>query len=178
MTRINLVKVEDLADQHLFAEWREIKMIPAKVKKLWAACVNEARDTTPISASSSKIFQDRHISGIPEKYTLSTGHVRFFYDKMLFLSDRYKLLTEELHKREFKIAEHDARALFFDGMSFHTRTKEWKPSPQEIMINVERIEQRLNERPDWYKYYGEVKPPSFFTDRYKHDVTFNILAGI
>ena len=27
MTRVNLVPVEELADQHLFAEWREIKRL-------------------------------------------------------------------------------------------------------------------------------------------------------
>lgn len=177
MTRINLVHVEDLADQHLFAEWREIKMIPTKVKKLWTACVSAAHTTGANSVSSSRIFLDEHISNIPEKYTMSTGHVRFFYDKMLFLSDRYKLLTEELHKREFKIAEHDARALFFDGMSYHTRTREWSPCPAEVLINIDRISTRLKERPSWYKYYGEVKPPEFFIEQYNHRLLFDTLAN-
>lgn len=175
MTRINLVKVEDLADQHLFAEWREIKMIPAKVKKLWAASVNAAHSTG--TRVSTTIFQEKYMSTIPEKYTMSTGHVRFFYDKMLFLSDRYKLLTEELHKREFKIAEHDARALFFDGMSFHTRTREWTPTPSEVLINIDRISTRLKERPTWYKYYGEVKPPEFFIDQYNHRLLIDTITG-
>lgn len=174
MTRINLVHVEDLADQHLFAEWREIKMIPAKVKKLWAASISGAHSTG--TRVSTTIFEEKYMSTIPEKYTMSTGHVRFFYDKMLFLSDRYKLLTEELHKREFKIAEHDARALFFDGMSFHTRTREWSPSPSEVLISIDRISTRLKERPSWYKYYGEVKPPEFFIEQYNHRLLFDTLA--
>lgn len=33
MTRINLVPAEDLTDQHLFSEFREIKMIAASLNR-------------------------------------------------------------------------------------------------------------------------------------------------
>lgn len=33
MTRLNLVPVAELSDQHLFAEWREIKMVPRSLAR-------------------------------------------------------------------------------------------------------------------------------------------------
>jgi deoxyribonuclease (pyrimidine dimer) len=33
MTRVNLVNVEHLADQHLFAEFRELKMVPVALRR-------------------------------------------------------------------------------------------------------------------------------------------------
>ena len=42
MTRINLVPPEELMDQHLFAEFREIKMVPKSLRRSLRAA--EARD--------------------------------------------------------------------------------------------------------------------------------------
>lgn len=177
MTRINLVRPEDLADQHLFAEWREIKMIPARLKKLWARHIETLNAMTEKrTASGPSLFAEKYLSNIPKDYTLSTGHVTFFYDKMLFLSDRYKILTHELHERKYKIADHDARALFFDGMPYQTRTDGWSPRPSEVLINIERIAERLNQRPTWYRHYGEVKSPSFFIDQYNQRLLVDTIA--
>lgn len=159
MTRINLVHVQDLADQHLFAEWREIKMIPAKLKTL---------EKTKMGWQI--------MDGIPTRYTMSTGHVRFFYNKMLFLYDRYNLLTEELHKREFNIAEHNADEMFF-GVVPEMQDAFWKPDVAEITINVDRIALRLHERPAWYRHYGKIQPPEFFTTRYNQQLIVDTLTG-
>lgn len=153
MTRINLVPVEDLADQHLFAEWREIKMIPVKLRKL------HSTKPTHVIADS-----------IPAKYTMSTGHVRFFYNKMLFLYQRYIKLSDELRTRDYSIAEHDPTELFLAGIVPEMQDPMWEPSKEEIAISVERISTRLNEKPDWYRYYGDVKSPKFFTDLYKRQL--------
>ena len=159
MTRINLVHVKDLADQHLFAEWREIKMIPAKLKKLQETKLGW------------EIMRD-----VPSTYTLNTGHVRFFYDKMYFLYLRYNQLTEELHKRDFNIAHHDAKSIFIEGIVTEMQSPLWEPTIPEIAINVERIAQRLNERPDWYRYYGDVVPPMWFIDRYNQQLMVDKLT--
>jgi deoxyribonuclease (pyrimidine dimer) len=160
MTRINLVHVQDLADQHLFAEWREIKMIPAKFKKLQETWIG-----------------NELINDIPKTYTMSTGHVRFFYDKMYFLYQRYNLLTEELHKRDFNIAQHNAEEIFLSVNLLRQRIT-WEPTIPEIKINVERISLRLNERPNWYRYYGDIVPPIWFIDRYNQQMTVDKIAGI
>jgi deoxyribonuclease (pyrimidine dimer) len=159
MTRINLVHVEDLADQHLFAEWREIKMIPAKVRKNLASAVP--------------------MDELPARYTLSTGHVRFFYDKLGWLYLRFQNLTRELRKRNYNIPSNfniNAYGIFLHEMPDDMVSGVWTPSVEEIAINVERIVQRLNERPNWYRYYGEVCASDFFIDRYNQQFLFDVLT--
>lgn len=157
MTRVNLVYVEDLADQHLFAEWRELKMIPAKVRKNLANSVP--------------------LTNIPAKYTLSTGHVKFFYDKMDWLYLRHQSLTRELKKREFNISEFNAYEAFLHEMPDELITSVWAPTIDEVKINVERISERLHQRPEWYRYYGEVKDPDFFIAKYRSQLILDTILS-
>ena len=85
MTRINLIHPKELMDQHLLAEWREIKMIPASLRR---------------SLKTKSISEV--IKSIPKDYTLGSGHVKFFYNKHIYLCKRYTELTKELQKRNFK----------------------------------------------------------------------------
>jgi deoxyribonuclease (pyrimidine dimer) len=158
MTRINLVHVQDLADQHLFAEWRELKMVPAKVRKNLANAVP--------------------MDNLPKQYTLSTGHVRFFYDKLGWLYLRFQDLTKELRARDYNIPsdfEINAYGIFLHEMPDDLVNSRWIPSNEEIKINVKRIEERLNQRPDWYRYYGDVYSPDFFIDRYNQQLLVDVL---
>ena len=150
MTRVNLVSVEDLADQHLFAEGRELKMIPAKVRKLWL--------------SNTVNIISMRVNSVPE-YTMSTGHVTFFYDKIEWLYRRHLALTEELEKRKFNISNYDSYLGFHHGIPGEL-IGNWKPTIREIKINVGRISERLHQRPTWYRYYGEIKSPEFFIEKY------------
>ena len=151
MTRINLVKVEDLADQHLMSEWREIKMVPPALRR--------SLKTKPAAEL---------LKGIPETYTLNTGHVSFFYDKMKFLAQRYDELTTELQgNRGYNLQSHNPDEIFYDGIPDVFKTKDWTPTISEIKINVERIVLRINERPEWYRYYGKVMSPKYFEGLYE-----------
>jgi deoxyribonuclease (pyrimidine dimer) len=78
MTRINIVPLEELMDQHLIAEYREITMVPASI----------------VRTLSSKKGVD--YKKILKSFTLNEGHVYFFYDKGFYLSKRYKLLVIEI----------------------------------------------------------------------------------
>lgn len=81
MTRINVaVKPSELSDKHLLAEHREIKRIP-----------NHVRKHLP------------DISNLPDQFTLGKGHVRFFYDKMEYLFDRYMEIYRECLNRGFNV---------------------------------------------------------------------------
>ena len=80
MTRINIIPVEDLTDQHLMAEYREIFMIGSALQK---------------SLSSPNWDKKR----IPKELTLGTGHVMFFYDKGKYLDKRYQELRTEMKAR-------------------------------------------------------------------------------
>ena len=80
MTRINVVPVEQLCDQHLLAEHRELTRIPNNI------------------VNGKAIVKD-----IPPAYTLGTGHVKFFYDKLWWLNERYCDLQIECEHRGFNV---------------------------------------------------------------------------
>ena len=80
MTRINLVSPEELTDQHLMAEWREIKMVPAALRR-------------SLRTQSTQAV----LKKIPSAFTLNKGHVTFFYNKIDYLK-----ATEIMTKSEYK----------------------------------------------------------------------------
>jgi len=75
MTRINCIEVEDLADQHLLAEYREI----TRVAKL----------ARPLDDYG--------------QYCMGRGHVKFFYDKGAWLALRTEALYNECRARGFNV---------------------------------------------------------------------------
>lgn len=149
MTRINLVHVQDLADQHLFAEWREIKMVPAALRRSL-----KTRSVKDIMAD------------IPKKFTLNAGHVSFFFNKMNFLINRYTELTYELVDRNYDISDHNSTDIFFTDIPDEFKTAEWCANKDDIVVSAERIMLRIGEKPDWYKYYGKTTSPDYFKALY------------
>ena len=132
MTRINILPVEELTDQHLMAEYREIFMIGSALQK---------------SLSSHKWDKKR----IPKELTLGTGHVMFFYDKGKYLYNRYEQIKEELTKRNFKLD----KSRLFKVTQFPTEYyNDWEPTKEDQAIVWQRIEERIQEKPEWYRHYG------------------------
>jgi deoxyribonuclease (pyrimidine dimer) len=157
MTRVNLVSPADLADQHLFAEWRELKMIPAKVRK-------NLDNSVPMD-------------NLPDRYTMSTGHVRFFYNKMDWLYRRHKKLTAELVSRKFALSDYDPFLGFIYDIPRELRDSEWYPTKEDIQLNINRISERLHQRPTWYRYYGEIMAPEFFINRYNQQLLVDTIIA-
>ena len=83
MTRINVVPTAELTTKHLVAEYREITRLPKNLKQ---------------SLNRAKPFS---LNEIPLHYVLGTGHVKFFYNKMLFLQKRYEELVNEMLSRGY-----------------------------------------------------------------------------
>ena len=116
MTRINVgIPPAELVNQHLIAEHREIKRIPN--------CIAKGK---------------YNMDGIPDKFKLGTGHVKFFYNKLLYLKNRYISLYNECIKRGFNVQNYISA---------------WDNVPQELMndYTVEAndiiiIKQRIDER--------------------------------
>ena len=79
MTRINVVPVSELCDQHLRAELREITRIP-----------------NTIASGRAKIP-----AKIGTSYVLGKGHVTLFYNKLQWLRERHKQLISECRRRGF-----------------------------------------------------------------------------
>lgn len=116
MTRINLVPPQELCDQHLLAEHRELTRIPNAVAK-------------------GKFS----LKGQPIDYKLGEGHVRFFFNKLGFLKKRYDLLHAECKARGFNVQ-------YFWQNELPTDPNLWldyEPTEQALKANRERIAERM-----------------------------------
>ena len=153
MTRINVIDPKLLTDQHAAAEYRELPMVNASLKRT----INSKRGLD--------------VNKIPPRYTLNTGHVTFHYDKGLYLFNRYQSLIDELRNRGYNIQPSERSV---DWSVFHYRSglyEDWTPDQDAININVERIVERINAKPTWYRYYG--KPIDIkFVDKYTRGLRF------
>lgn len=121
MTRINLVPVTELSSKHLVAEYREITRIPGNIRK---------------SLEAKRGFK---FSDIPASYTLGTGHVKFFYNKVTFLKRRYNSLVEEMLKRGYNPSFTSTEA--FDGLPAWCYG-DYTPPLEALAINIQRIVER------------------------------------
>ena len=129
MTRINIVHPSELTDQHLIAEYREIFMVGSSLQR----------------SIKSKNWNPKDI---PIKFTLNTGHVKFFYDKGKYLFKRYDELRIEMK----------ARGMNPDDTRVFTREQwpdelcnDWTPSLEDYKLIRQRIEDRINMKPNWYR---------------------------
>ena len=132
MTRINLVPPSELADQHLVAEYREIFMVGSSLQR----------------SIVSKNWAQTKVT-LPKIFTLNTGHVKFFYDKGKYLSDRYDELREEMTKRGMNP---DPARVFKRWQWPDELYKSYTPDQDALDIIRERIEYRISEKPGWYRF--------------------------
>lgn len=123
MTRINLIPVSELTDQHLLSEHREIKRIP------------------------NIIASGRYsLEWIPDKYTMGKWHVKFFYKKLKFVHDRYILIYNECLKRWFNIE------CYIDSFIYFPWTyNDYTPTPEAIQISRDRINEKIAAKPWFYR---------------------------
>lgn len=107
MTRINCgIPVSELSKSHLLAEHREIKRIPNNISK-----------------------GKYNLNGIPDKFKLGEGHVKFFYNKLLYLKKRYEELYSECISRKCQVT------YFGDA---------WNNIPNELMNDYEPTNEDRN----------------------------------
>ncbi|HJL92464.1 MAG TPA: pyrimidine dimer DNA glycosylase/endonuclease V [Woeseiaceae bacterium] len=133
MTRINLVDPVELSNQHLIAEYREIFMVGSALQR----------------SIKSKNWENVK-SNLPSKFTLNTGHVKFFYNKGKYLHKRYKLLVKEMKRREMRP---DPDRKFRKSQFPRDFYKDWSPDPKDLEVIRRRILEKINQKPDWYKWY-------------------------
>lgn len=133
MTRINLVPPKSLTTKHLVAEYREIMRLPGY----------RARSIARGNFS---------ISEIPKKFTLGKGHVKFFYDKSLFLSKRFDELVEEMKARGIVVNFASMADMFISTDSRFN--KDYFPTEEDIKISENRIKERLNAMVQHHKDRG------------------------
>tara|TARA_R100000008_G_scaffold61656_1_gene38985 strand:+ start:225 stop:632 length:408 start_codon:yes stop_codon:yes gene_type:complete len=129
MTRINIVHPSELTDQHLIAEYREIFMVGSSLQR----------------SLKSKNWNPKDI---PIKFTLNTGHVKFFYDKGKYLFKRYDELRIEMKARGMNP---DDTRVFKREQWPDELWNDWTPSLEDYRLIRQRIEDRINMKPNWYR---------------------------
>lgn len=78
----------------------------------------------------------------PAKYTLGTGHVLFFFDKLSWIADRYTALCAEHRRRGGKVNE-ISREDLLDGISDWWQN-DYTPTEEALAINRQRINERVS----------------------------------
>ena len=117
MTRINIgIPPKQLTDKHVMAEHRELKRIPNVVAK-----------------------GRYNLKKVPAHFTLGTGHVSFFYDKLGYLKNRYIELYNECRSRGFNV---QCYLSSWDGVPKELMN-DYTPTERDIQIVSERIADRL-----------------------------------
>lgn len=119
MTRINVgVDPKDLHYKHLLAEHREIVRIPNAV----------------VSGKAKIDFDNR-----PMKFTLSTGHVRFFYTRLYYLKRRYEEIYAECVERGYNVT--------YFGNAWNNcplgTYRDYVPIKDDLNIILERLKIRM-----------------------------------
>jgi len=137
MTRINVIPAADLTDRHLIAEYRELPRVFELARK-W---VESGRP-----------------GEIPDSYRLGSGHVRFFYPRTGFLSRRQAELIAEGRARGFELSHVDPP----DPVP--GADDDWSPPPEAVALNLERLRERLQARPELYRLRGEPVGVDFYND--------------
>ena len=132
MTRINLINPNELSDQHLIAEYREIFMVGSALQRsLKSINWNETR------------------SKLPTKFTLNKGHVKFFYNKGEYLNKRYLKIVNEMKKRGMKP---DPQRKFKKEQWPNEFYNDWEPEENDLKIIRDRISDKLSQKPNWYRW--------------------------
>ncbi|RTK96651.1 MAG: deoxyribonuclease [Neisseriaceae bacterium] len=118
MTRINVgINPKELPNKLLLAEHREITRIPNTI------------------ASGKAI-----LGNYSNKFKLGEGHVKFFYDKVLYLFKRYSALYQECIHRGFEVT--DKSSAFDKEKISEELWQDYKEQEQDRKILIERIESK------------------------------------
>jgi deoxyribonuclease (pyrimidine dimer) len=133
MTRINVVDVTQLTDQHLMAEYRELPMVAGSLRR--------------------SLRSKRGLPAIPDQYVLGRNHVTFFYNKGKFLHDRYNALVAELISRGYKLDPN--READFDTFINNGLYNDWNITDADVSVNSSRLSEKLTSKLGWYKYYSQ-----------------------
>jgi deoxyribonuclease (pyrimidine dimer) len=135
MVRVNLLNPKKLSDQHLIAEYNEILMLVAYIRKYTS------------------------LDNIPKNYCLGKGHMRFFKNKLLYLKKRHELLKKEIKKRGFVAKKSISLSKFKKEL-----VKDWRASSDDRKIIKKRLIEKLSLKPEFYRYYSEYKSKKFFIE--------------
>lgn len=132
MTRLNLIDPVALTNKHLVAEYKELTQVIYPMQRAATKGTNNV--------------------DIPVAFTLNAGHVKFFYNKGLYLHKRLIALKDEMSAREIRV----------DIEGFQNRLRkiresfpkewynDWQPTAVDYKIIIYRIAKRIIQKPESY----------------------------
>jgi deoxyribonuclease (pyrimidine dimer) len=122
MTRINAhIPPAKLCDQHLVAEYREILR------------------TNALAIARARKEGRQMLKNIQQSFTLGSGHVTFFYDKLLYIHQRFNALRGEMINRGMNATIEWSLDEIFE---FQWLYNDWTEDPIANQLIVERILER------------------------------------
>lgn len=127
MTRINLVPVEILSDDHLRGEYKEIPRVFTKVR--------------------NRMESGKGLPTVPSQYCLGRGHETHFFNKIRWCINRYSDLANEMTNRGFNVNWDLVQEITYDAIELEDKYPEtqdfhWVPKPEEIYLNMARLVKR------------------------------------
>ena len=128
MTRINLVPPESLHPKHLMAEIHEITRVFGLVRAF----------DLRMSTEDLSLYSE---------YKMGKGHVKFFYNKLGFLVDRYRELCTHAISIGWKINPIDSSILVRGIPGKYLGN--FLPKRKDIFVNLERLIEKNKE------HYGD-----------------------
>jgi len=132
MTRVNAdLNPKLLKRMHLLAELREITMVTGSLRRSL-----KTKSKTDV------------LKSIPKTFTLNAGHVKFYYDKLLFLQNRFDRLCDEMEMRGYNPDR--SRKVAFDGFDVEFYN-DWQSNEIDDNIVKDRIALRISEKPYLYE---------------------------
>lgn len=137
MTRVNLVPVWELSDQHLIAEYHEL---PRALK------------------------QNINTDNAPEQYCLGPGHVKWAKKHSLFLHARYLYLCSEMEYRGFQV-NYPWQNIVDEYPVRESDDNYYIPRLADIFRSKQRIKEKYNKMPNYYTWTKRSKP-RWLTNKY------------
>lgn len=131
-----------LLDQHLIAEYRELLIPVGQLRK------------------SGFTFK----STVPKKFKLGAGHITFWKNKLLYLERRHETLVKEMISRGFQ------PTISFQDLTDAPKEllNDWKPDEEAFRLIKDRILERYEAKPDWYRYRGKHLDHDAYIERWNN----------
>lgn len=126
MTRINLIDPSLLDRRHLLAEYMELPRV-----------------FTLVSVRLMK-GHDVDVQTVPEAYCLGTGHVKFFYNKLLFLNNRQLCIIKELRRYDYVLNFTSPLIRSYSHLPAYV-WNDYTPTANALQLNIARLFERNND---------------------------------
>jgi hypothetical protein len=130
MTRINVVPVWELSDQHLLAEYHELPRV---------------------------IKQKINISDAPDKYCLGTGHMKWARKHARWTIRRFYELCSEMKFRGFYVAYDPVHLAEYD-LELYKNSKYYSVRGVDYNLNRNRLVEKYQLKPSYYTWTTRSKP--------------------